>query len=41
MEKEKKFWLTGWKVMVSKSEWEIAADSGMWMTHPSHLNINK
>ena len=24
-----------------KNESEIAAENGMWLTHPSHLNINK
>ena len=35
------FWLTRWKVMVSKIEREIAAENGIWLTHPSHLNVNK
>ena len=25
--------------MASKREREIAADNGMWLTHPSHLTI--
>ena len=32
--------LTRWKVMASKSEKEIAADITMWLTRPSHLNVN-
>ena len=28
------------KVMASKSEQKIAAGNGMWVTHPSHLNVN-
>ena len=32
--------LTRWNVMASKSEREIAVDNGMWLTHPSHLNVN-
>ena len=32
--------LTRWKVMASKSEREIAIDNGMWLTLPSHLNVN-
>ena len=27
--------------MASKSEREIAADNGMWLTHPSHLTVKK
>ena len=27
--------------MASKREREIAADNGMWLTHPSHLTIKK
>ena len=27
--------------MVSKSEWEIAVNKGMRLTHPSHLNVDK
>ena len=26
--------------MASKSEQETAAANGMWLIHPSHLNIN-
>ena len=32
--------LTRWKVMASKSEREIVVDNGMWLTHPSPLNVN-
>ena len=32
--------LARWSFMVSKSEREIAADNGMWLTHLSHLNVN-
>ena len=32
--------LTRWKVIASKREREIAVDNGMWLTHPSHLNVN-
>ena len=31
--------LTRWMVMASKSEREIAVDNGMWLTHPSYLNV--
>ena len=41
MEKNKTLRLTRRKVMASKSEREIAADNGMWLTHPSHLTVNK
>ena len=27
--------------MALESDWEIAVDNGMWLTHPSHLNVNK
>ena len=27
--------------MASKREREIAADNGMWLTHPNHLAIKK
>ena len=27
--------------MASKREREIAADNGMWLTHPNHLTIKK
>ena len=27
--------------MASKSKQELAADNGMWLTHPNHLNVNK
>ena len=27
--------------MASKSEPENAVDNGMWLTHPSHLHVNK
>ena len=33
--------LTWRKGMASKREREIAADNGMWLTHPSHLTIKK
>ena len=32
--------LTRWKVMASKSEQKITADTGMWLTDPIHLNVN-
>ena len=27
--------------MVSKIEREIVADNGMWLAHPTYLNVNK
>ena len=39
--KSENFWLTRWKVMVSKIEREIVADNGMWLAHPTYLNVNK
>ena len=35
--KNKILWLTWSKVMALTSKWEIAADIGIWLTHPSHL----
>ena len=35
--KNKILWLTWSKVMALTSKREIAADIGMWLTHPSHL----
>ena len=40
MDKEQYFAADQVKVMASKSEQKIAADNGMWLTHPSHLNVN-
>ena len=37
MEKDRILWLTRLKFMALTSEQEIAADNGMWLTHPSHL----
>ena len=35
--KNNEIWrLAKWKVMVLKSKGQIAADSDMWLTHPSH-----
>ena len=34
-------WLTRWNAMTLKIEREIAANNGMWLTHPSHVNVNK
>ena len=39
MQKERYFAADQVKV-ASKSEPQIAADNGMWLTHPSHLNVN-
>ena len=40
MEKERDFAAMVMKVMASKSGREIAAENGMWLKHPSHLNVN-
>ena len=40
MEKERYFAAMVLKVMASKSGREIAAENGMWLKHPSHLNVN-
>ena len=29
------------KIMTFKSEQEIVAENGMWLTYPNHLNTNK